>query len=54
MEPQINTEIYRYSIEFKAIALNEYLLGRTADLQKIDGELSSLDTLKFTFEIFKV
>jgi hypothetical protein len=54
MEPQINTEIYRYSIEFKAIALNQYPLGRTAELQKNDGKLSGFDALKFTFKIFKV
>lgn len=40
-------------IEFQAIAQNEYPLGRTAELQKIDGELSGLDALKFTFKIFK-
>jgi hypothetical protein len=38
----------------EAIGLNKYPLGISADLQKIDGELSGLDALKLTFKIFKV
>lgn len=39
-------------IEFRAIAPDEFPLGKTQELQEIDGELSGLDAFKFTVTTF--
>lgn len=39
-------------IEFRAIAPDEFPLGKTQKLQEIDGELSGLDAFKFTVTTF--